>query len=372
MFDDLYNSGGIETSARWLGRPYPESFGGAAGEYRGLSETAGLIDLCHQGTLRVTGTDRVRLLNSLVTNDVSALADGVACRAALTTVKGKLVAELFVLRRPDELLVRVAQGDTPAVLATIDKHIIADDVAVTDISSDTAALAVEGPAARGIVWRLFPKLRFPEQPQEFVDTEYLGTPVRVFRATVSGEDGYQLHVPAAGARRIREYLIQSGRADDLRLVGRVAWNARRVEAGLPWWGYDVVPDRNFPAECRLDDVVSYTKGCFLGQETLARMHHRGHPNWKLVGLRPEPDSGAAAAGGPADVEPGLGGEPLFRVEDTSKRCGRITSAVRSPAAGGVLLRGYVRLDLAEPGARALLRTAGTDTPVTVVALPVER
>jgi folate-binding protein YgfZ len=322
--------------------------------------------------LRLTGRDRVRLLNSLTTNDVAGLEAGGACRSALTTVKGKLLAELFVLRREHELLVVVAQGATEHVAATIDKHIIADDVTVTDLSRDTAVLAVEGPKARGVVWRLFPTTALPARTQEFVDADYLGTPVCVLRASASGEDGYHLLVPAGDGERIREYVIQSGYADDMALVGRVAWNRRRVEAGLPWWGADVNPGDNFPLESRLEDIVSYTKGCFLGQETLARMYHRGHPNRKLVGLAPKwgfSPPGAADADG---LFFSLRDAPLYRGDDADKQAGRITSAAYSPVLDGPLLLGYVRADLSEPGSVVALRSDGADTALEVIALPVSR
>jgi aminomethyltransferase len=322
--------------------------------------------------LRVTGRDRVRLLNSLFTNDVAGLGAGGACHSALTTVKGKLLAELYVLRRETELLVVVAQGDTGDVAAAIDKHIIADDVCVTDLSSETAVIAVEGPRARGVVWRLFPVAALPDRPLEFVDTDNLGTPVCVIRASASGEDGYHLLIPAGGAERIRGYAIQSGYADDMALVGRVAWNRRRVEAGLPWWGADVTAGDNFPLECRLEGVVSYTKGCFLGQETLARMYHRGHPNWKLVGLASKDNISPTEAADADNLFYELRNAPLHRADDAEKPAGRITSAAFSPVLDGPLLLGYVRADLAEPGRDVVLRSGGADTALEVVELPVSR
>jgi aminomethyltransferase len=371
MLFDLYKSNGIELSNRWLGVPYPEAFGDPAAEYRALAERSGLIDLCHWGVLRLTGEDRVRLLNSLTTHDAAALDTGQICHSALCTIKGKLIAELYVLRRKDELLVLVPQGDTVTVAGAVNKHIIADDVEVTDLSADTAIITVEGPGARGIVWRLFPKVPFPAEPLRFVDTDYLGTPVTLFRASVAGGAGYGLILPANGAHRIREYMIQSGYADDMSLVGRIAWNTRRVEAGMPWWGADVIAEQNFPAECRLDEVVSYTKGCFLGQETLARMFHRGHPNWLLVGLVPDGDIAGIGDVLSADLQADLHDKPLYRINDTEKQSGRITSAVYSPVFEKPLMLGYVRTGLTEPGTKVLLRTGGSDTPLTVVSLPRE-
>jgi folate-binding protein YgfZ len=231
---------------------------------------------------------------------------------------------------------------------------------------------------------------------DFVETDYLGTPVTILRASVSGEDGYQMIVPSDGIRRVRDHLVQSGRADDAVPAGLAAWNMRRVEAGLPWWGADVAAEANFPKECRLDDVVSYEKGCFLGQETLARMHHRGHPNWLLVGLTPGGELPGAetpafiAAGADAesirwagreDVADALraldmsaavpAGAELFASDDPIKAVGRITSTSFSPKLNKPLLMGYVRPAVAEPGAELALRTGAVEGAVIVTPLPVE-
>jgi len=164
---------------------------------------------------------------------VAKLAPGEASHCALTTVKGKLVAELLVLRRADELLVLVSQGDVHAVADAIEKHIVADDVIVDDASGRFDVLSVEGPKAREVVRRVFPGEPIPSERLRFIDADYQGTTVTILNNQVTGEKGLHVIVAAEGARRMREYLIQSGRAEDMALVGRAAWNMRRVEAGLP-------------------------------------------------------------------------------------------------------------------------------------------
>jgi folate-binding protein YgfZ len=373
MFADTYKADGVVLKT-WLGVQYPEAFTHPADEYRALTSTAALIDLCHWGVLRLTGNDGVRLLNSLTTNDAASLDTGGGCHSALTTRKGKLQAELYVLRRQEELLVLVAQGDTGVVADTIEKHIIADDVDVADVSADTAVVAVEGPKSREVLSRLFPNQPIPDAPLRFSDTDYLGTPVTIVRNSVTGESGYHLIVPAGNARRLRDHLIQSGRADDMSLIGRVAWNTRRVEAGLPWWRADVTADENFPKECRLDGVVDYTKGCFLGQETLARMHHRGHPNWLLVGLTPREDLAGLETHGDNWADPSAAlpvDAPLFAPADLDQQAGRLTSPVYSPKLQKPLALGYVRPALAEPGTELILRINDHDTPLVVTPLPLK-
>jgi folate-binding protein YgfZ len=358
MFAETYRNDNIHLTESF-GVPYPEVFYTVEYENHPHTHTPVLIDLCHWGALRLTGADRVRLLNALVTNDVDSLEPGSGCHSALTTIKGKLVAELFVLRRENELFVLVSQGDTAVVSATIEKHIIADDVTLEDVSGDYGVLAVEGPIARGIVWRLFPATPLPESPLQFTDADYLGRTVTLVNNSATGEPGYHLVAPAAGIRRIRKHLLQSGLADDAIAAGRAAWDMRRVEAGLPWWDTDVVAGENFPKECRCESLVNYEKGCYLGQETLARMHHRGHPNRLLVGL--ETDA----------PEPPRAGSELYAPGDADKPIGHVTSAVDSPALQKPLMMGYVRREAAEPGNSLVLRVDGSETTVTVVSLPVK-
>ena len=394
MFIDTYKSGPALLGEAF-GAPYPEAFTHPVREYRALTSTAALVDLTHWGVLRLTGADRVTFLNNMTTNDVAALSPGRACHSAATTVKGKLIAELFVLVREDELLVLVSQGDRRAVFETLDKHIIADDVTLEDATGRLGVLSVEGPKSREIVWRLFPNSPLPLDPLAFADLDYQGIPVTVLRGSVTGEKGYHVIVADEGIARIRDYLIQGGIADDMELCGSVAWNMRRVEEGLPWWGVDVTGD-NFPKESRLDDVVDYEKGCFLGQETLARMHHRGHPNWLLVGLRcaqvappsfldlaneelptvaAKPDAVRAHVDSLGLFDVIDRGAPLFAGGDASagegKPAGRLTSLAFSPRLGAALFLGYVRQTMAGVGNEFVFSTGDDVAKTTITKLPIE-
>ncbi len=252
-------------------------------EYEALTHTVGLIDLSNVGVLRLRGGDRARFLNAMVTNDVATLHAGNACEALLTTTKGRIVAELLILSRADELLVLVMQGSTARVFEALDSHIIADDVQLTDMSAEMTVLSLEGPKSRDVVWRLFPREPIPLEVLKFSENEYQGLHAIVVRRSVTGEKGLHVIVSRGQSERLRDFFVQAGVGMDMQVVGRVAWNMRRVEAGLPWYGHDVSED-NFPKEARLDDHVNYEKGCYMGQEPIARMHYRGHPNWLLVGL----------------------------------------------------------------------------------------
>jgi len=392
MFTNAYKNDGVPL-ADAFGTQYPEVFSHPILEYNALVSTVGLIDLTHRGALRLTGSDRVTFLNAMVTNDIVSLEVGGLCHAAKTTIKGKLVAELVVLRREAELFVVVAQGNKDDVAESLEKHIIADDVTLEDVSDDVGVVAAEGPSARELAWRLFPNGPLPMEG--FADTDYQGMPVTVVRDTVSGENGFHFIVPREHIGRIRDYLAQAAFGMDGRPCGRVAWNMRRVENGLPWFGDDVT-ENNFPKESRLDHLVNYEKGCYLGQETLARMHFRGHPNWTLIGLAMESDTPDSLTQPaflhmpenelpivPTDSETvmehlnalnlnaSLRDAQIFAQDDDTSPVGRITSAVFSPKLGCPLFLGYVRLRVVEEGTSISLAVDDNRMRLKIIDLPLQ-
>jgi folate-binding protein YgfZ len=389
--------------------PPPDCYTHPRLEYEALTHTVGLIDLPMVGVLRLRGGDRVRFLNAMVTNDVSKLTSGTACEALLTTTKGRIVADVLVLARVDELLVLVMQGATARVFEAFDSHIIADDVQLTDMSAEMSVFSLEGPKSRETVWRIFPREPLPLENLKFTENEYQGLHAMVLRHSVSGEKGLHVITSRGQSERLRDFLVQAGVGMDMQLTGRVALNMRRIEAGLPRYGVDVSED-NFPKEARLDDHVSYDKGCYLGQETIARMHYRGHPNWLLVGLVGDAPTSAypehverfaelktmaqdaqavsadvaalsldQAAGvelfsPDADVQAIADeiseGGPVYESSTPRKAAGRITSGAMSPRLKRPLFLGYVRAAMANPGTKFGARIGGVDVTLSVVELPL--
>jgi folate-binding protein YgfZ len=337
----------------------PDAFTDPATEYEALTHTAAVIDLATVGVLRLRGKDRARFLNAMVTNDIEKLTPGRACAALVTTTRGKIVAELVVLARPEELLVIVLQGPVARVAESLEMHIIADDVTLENVSDAFSVIAVEGPKCRELVWRIFPREPLPMEALTFTENDYQGLRATVIKHSVAGDKGMLVVVSREQHERMKSYLLQGAVGLDAREAGRVAWNTRRIENGRPWIGVDVTED-NFPAESSLESHVSYEKGCYLGQETIARMHYRGHPNWKLVGLAggndvPAPGASLSSTGDDAAA--------------SSTAAGRITSSVFSPALKRALCLGYVRAPLAIPGATFSVRDGGPS--LVIIDLPVK-
>jgi folate-binding protein YgfZ len=399
MLTSLYKRSGIALSDAF-GVTYPDFFVHPAVEYRALLDGAGVLDLTHWTVLSITGKDGVSFLNNMVTNDVASLDVDRGCHALLPTIKGKIVAELYVFTRVEDTLVLVPQGDASEVVAVLNKHIISEDVTVDDVSQRFGVLAFEGNSKKieDVLWRLFEKGPFPKERYQAHAREFCGVELYMMRNTVVGDDGYHCLIPADALERLRNYFVQAARGSDGVPVGRLAWDMRRAENGLPWYDRDY--SDNFPDEVRLGHAIDYEKGCYRGQETLARLHHRGHVNKVLVGFTPGGDMPEqvlaaddifAAVGAPADEEEQCdGAEKAAGAVDLStcyvpgteirnpgseirspgadgKVVGEVRSAVYSPMLNAPLLLAFLRYELIE-NTPALVLADGT--PLTPVDLPV--
>ncbi len=309
------------------------------GEATVVREAAGLFTLAGRAVLEVSGGDRVRWLNGMITNDVAALAPGArasGCYAALLTPKGRIVTDLHVCLRTDAIWLELPATRLPAALERLSKLIIADDVRLVDRSQELARFALEGPRARAVLADALG----PHQasvldalgPDGCADVQIAGTPAVVAAYGLTGEPGFQLFVPAAGSEAARDRLTTAGVRHGLVAGGAEALEILRVESGLPIAGAELTEDV-LPPEAHLERAISYTKGCYTGQEIIARLRSRGQVAHLLVGIVPE---------GPDPLQRGqaihAGGEAI----------GEITSAVVSPIAGPIAL-GFVRRAHAAPG-----------------------
>jgi folate-binding protein YgfZ len=288
MLSDIYKRDSVPVT-ELFGVEYPAYFFHPVVEYQALVNNAAVLDLTHWRVFRLSGKDRASFLNAMVTSDVGTLETGSGSHALITTIKGKIIAELFVFAREDNLLVFVPQGNADETYDILQKHIIMDDVVVDDISPQYGVIAIEGPKSEDILWRIFPTGPFPKDPFQSIEREFKDVKITLTKTSVTGEDGYHMMIPAQHIEQLRDYVVQSARGSDGLPVGGIVWNMRRIEKGMPWFGTDFT-DEHLPDEVRLGGAISYTKGCFRGQETLARLHHRGHVNRMLVGVTPGDDN----------------------------------------------------------------------------------
>jgi tRNA-modifying protein YgfZ len=304
-------------------------------QYRQLREECGLLDRSARGKLLVKGAEAAEYLQGQLTNDVEALAPGEGCYAALLDRKGHIQADMRVLRLgPDELWIDTEPETAEAARRHLETYKIGRQVEIEDVGRERAILALIGPAAIAIATAPSPPLHGS------ADALVCGVECVV----VGGEDGIDLIAAAAEAERLRGGLLAAGAAE----VDPEAAEIVRIESGRPRFGAEM-STATMPAEAGIvGAAVSFTKGCYIGQEPVARLHHRGKPNRHLRGLRL---AGAAEAG------------DVLRLGD--KEVGRIGSFCVSPAHGPIALA-IVRRE-AEPGAELAVGEDGVTA--RVVDLP---
>lgn len=333
------------------------SYGDPVLEHSAVRNQAGLIDQSHRGKLRLKGKDRVDFLHGMTTNDIKMLTPGNGLYTTFTTDKAKMLADGRVYCFPDALWIDVEPGVTDRLQKHLDKFTLVSDVTIENMTAAFGLLSIHGPLSAEILSKLIKPESIPTQEYSTATFTMDGLPILVARNEVTGEAGFDFYIPIEQTAVVWSRMIEVGGPHGLKPVGLDALNSLRIEAGIPVFGIDM-DESNFPMEAGLEArAISYTKGCYIGQETIARADAQGRMNRRLMGLELSGEF-VPKKGQPILVLPqGSGVE--------SKAAGTVTSAVKSPTLGRVIAMGYVRYDLAKPGSHVVIE----GTPATVVSLP---
>ena len=335
------------------GREVPKRFTSLDEEYAALGHEAGLLDLSVQGVVELRGRDRSRFLHGMVTNDIRSLSPGQGCYALMLTPQGRILTDMRVLCLEEALMLLVDADLVEKDLALLRRYIIADQVEVIDRSADLAVLSLQGPRAAEVIAGLFRGTSPPEAPFEHRLIQVGNLPVRCARVRRTASGGYDLIVPESRSVDLWNLLLQAGNPVGLRPVGLEAWNVRRLEAGIPWYGVDM-DEARIPLETGLEEAISYSKGCYIGQEVVARATFRGHVNRKLTGLLLSSE------------EPARGGDKIFR---KGQEVGWVTDSAYSPGLRRAIALAYVRKEAWDPGTSVGVDSAGGRTDAEVAQYP---
>lgn len=335
------------------GRPVVMHFGDIAAEYGALRAGAMLVDRSARGRMRVAGAKAREMITGLVTNDVAALAPGQGLYAAALNPKGKILADLRIFALEDELLLDAPPRAYPGWQAAIRRYVNPRLAPYHDVSDATRDLGVFGVAARRIaaaIAGLAPDTLASLAPYAHVSIEADGHAVTVARTPDLVVEGYELFVPADRFDALWRRAVAAGAVP----AGLLAWEIARIEAGRPEWGIDI-DESTIPQEANLDELhaISYTKGCYVGQEVVARVHFRGHVNRHLRGI----------AGALREPPP----ERAALLDATGKQVGEVRSSALSPRLGAIGLA-MVRREVPLGTALTALWTGG-EAQVELRALP---
>lgn len=313
---------------------------------------AGVIDRSDLGRIVISGKDRGSYLNGLLTNDTAALRAGQGCYAAYLTPQGRMIADMWVYELGDVILMTLARDVKDTVLTKLDQFIFSEDVQLGDVTDTMAHVAVVGPLAAGAVASVL-GLTDASTLESLAEhgnlrLEFGGTPAIVLRVSDTGEPGFGVLVDRNVASSLMDALRRAGAES----VDAESAEVLRVEAGVPKFRHDMDED-TIPLEAGLETrAISMTKGCYVGQEVIIRVLHRGHGRVarRLVGLTLDGDR-IPAAGAP--------------IHAGDRDVGRVTSAVRSVALMKPIALAYLHRDFTEPGHRVTVD--GEEAVVT--ALP---
>jgi folate-binding protein YgfZ len=296
------------------GLPVVASYGDLAGEHAALAGDAGLVHLATRGVLEVAGPVRAKFLQGMLTNDVAGLAPGRGCRAALLSARGAVLALVRALVERDVVILETELDRLPVLLKTLEHHRVAAPVRLAP--RPVVALGLVGPRAEEAL-RAAGASPLAAGAESHAVVSLGGEDVRLARAGDLPGGGFVLHVPPEGAPGAWRALVATG----ARPAGLDALDARRVEAQRPWWGEDVTEENLLHETGLVAECVSFTKGCYVGQEVVARLDARGaHVNKSLRGLRLRAPVPAGA-----------------RVTVAGAEVGRVTTAAVSPLLGPVAL-----------------------------------
>lgn len=339
------------------GADIPAAYGDVDTEHRALLEGAGLLDLSARGRLVLLGSDRGKLLNGQVTNNIKDLQPGHGCYAAMVNAKARMVSDLYVHALPAELLLDLEPGYSKTVAERLEKFIVADDVQVIDAAPHYGLLSVQGRhATRAIeAFGLFPSLPASALSHQSVQDPTHGDLYLVNHPRL-GHRGYDLFLPNAAMPAIAPRLLEVTRQFGGGPCGWEAFEIARIEAGIPRFGIDM-DESNLPPECGIESrAISYTKGCYSGQEVIARIRTYGQVSKALRGFRLSNHQDT----------PIPRGTKLYL---EAKEVGYLTSTTLSPVIGGRIALGYARRECNDLGTELAVDTPQSPIRATIVPLP---
>jgi glycine cleavage system T protein len=346
-----YHASQGATLSEYHGAEVPSRFSDPLTEHKAVREAAGLFDFSFGSKFAVKGADRVSFLQGMVSNDVQNLSPGRGTYALLLNVQGQILADLRIFCEADRFLVDTEADLHLKVKETLGRYIIMDEVELEAL--DESALAFQGPRSHDLLKKTL-HIDLPEMSEyDHFRTNYAGFPLRVVRANSTGEEGYEVWMSAGGMMGVWGAACGQAPTYEMLPCGTEALETLRIEAGIPRYGADLGED-TLPLEAGLTNALSFTKGCYVGQEIVERARSRGHVNWKFVGLLVESD-GPPAAGEKLSVE--------------GKEIGEITSACVSPTLGKSIALAYTRREASELGTKLTLASGPT---AQVTALPFYR
>ena len=339
------------TVATWFGCALPDTFGDWQTEYKAACENVALIDKNYRMYLRFSGPDRGRYLNAILTNNIKDLAAGDGVVSLFLNPQGRIQAEIETYATTDSLFCVSHAMVRETLVPALDKFIIMDDVTLTDETELFGTMALEGPKAAAVAKNLAAIDLAELQELSFVEASVAGISCRVTKRSPDGVAGAEFLTKRGDLPQLWEILRNAVEKAGGRAMGYKALSALRLEQGIPWFAYDF-GDKQIPHEAGLEHShISYTKGCYTGQEIVERVRSRGQVNRVRVLVKF------------ATSEPPAAGTVLLA---DGKEAVHVTRTGFSPALQTWIGISYVRREKSQPGSQFF---CGSST-ATVITSPL--
>ncbi|MGV6814563.1 MAG: CAF17-like 4Fe-4S cluster assembly/insertion protein YgfZ [Phycisphaerales bacterium] len=350
-----------------------ESFGDLDLEYASIRKGSVIFDTPHMGTLKVTGQDHASFLNNMLTNKVDDLKAGTGIRSFWLNLKGRIEADIRIAQHKDHMLLALDRHLCECTATTLESFIFAEDVEIRNISDESHRLSIHGPTSTNLLAQAsddqestFTKLQgLNELDHTQITIESIAVDVQ--RDDLTGETGYELCLPRDGLKAVYTRLLEITHSDPslkARPTGWLAINAARIEAGRPLYHIDFT-DANLPIESGVfDSRVSLTKGCYLGQEIVARMHARNACTKQVVAIKLDEERITTEH---PDIHQPTGGSQIFEIgKEGQTPIGTVTSSTISPMLGAVpICFAMIKANFVKPGTVLSVSAEGKLAPCTV-------
>ena len=339
---------GAARLGEYRGVATPARFTDPQAEFEALRKGCGVYDLGFRAKISLTGSDRVRWLNGMVTNNVRDLAVGHGVYAFILNPQGRILGDLYAYNRGESLLLDTDHAQLEKILATFEHFIIMDDVEVANVSEEFAALGIGGAKSRQVLNATgfdVPDLL----PLQFVQTAWQGVECTLVRSEDERQESYEIWLDPGQVKQLWNCLLAVGASP----VGSDAIERKRIFDGIPLYGVDI-RERDLPQETEQTRALNFSKGCYVGQEIVERIRSRGAVHRKFTGFLAE---------GSRPISPGA------KIAANEKEVGEITSTT-SVNLGGTMRQialGYIRREVGLPGKEVFIG----ETNATVIQLPFD-
>lgn len=306
----------------------PAHYGDPAAEYDALKNNAVLFDLSHWTTLCVTGAERNDFIHGMLTNQVKELRPGMGNYQLFLTAKGKTIADCFLSDCDESLFLFGREANRQPLFEGLNKYLIMEDAEIVDETGQHALFSVQGPNAESILKQLESEIALPTEMYHFTETSLQGKSCRIYKSNHTLYGGFDIVLKLDDAESVWTLLCDHSCLP----AGWDVLESARIEAGIPVLGKEM-DDSIIPQEASLHHAINFEKGCYIGQETVARLHFRGHVNKELTGFVLDTNT-------VPDTE--------LIVQHEGKDVGRITSMVKSFGLDQTIGLGYLRVALKKP------------------------